>query len=198
MSILLPTQPAIRGAVPRLIDFGGILTPPAGGELQKLNRIGDRYSFTARMEVMPSEPTGRIWGSRLRRAQREGAIFPFWQDLDVGEPGTVLVNGAGQLGSFISLKGFEPGYTVREGQFFNIIVGGRHFLYEAAADTVANNSGALTLPLNCMIRAAALNNAVCRFVDPVIEGLLIGGTVEPELLLLPWVQIPEFTIMEVA
>ncbi|MDX3884024.1 MAG: hypothetical protein QHC65_06355 [Sphingomonas sp.] len=197
MSIMLPDAPGIRGAVPSLLDFGGVLTPPLGGAAQKLNRTGDRHKILVRLPPMRSEPKGRIYAARLRHAQREGAIIRFPQDgLIIGNPGAPVVDGAGQAGMVLNLRGFTAGYVVREGQFFSIIHGGRRYLYAARADMAAGEDGKMALPILPMLRVSPSDGAVCEFAAPMIEGFLDGGQVDWELLRQPFIQIPDFTITE--
>lgn len=197
MSILLPYTRGMRTGAPSVLDFGGVLTPPGGGATQRFNRVGDRYTLTVTPPLLRSEPDGRVYVSRLRRALREGAIFAFPQDgLVIGSPGSPLVNGAGQTGTTLNIDGMTPGYIVREGQFFSIIIGGRRYLYAARAQTAANGSGQIALPIEVPLRVSPTDNAVCEFAAPMIEGFLAGDEVRWELLREPFIQIPDFTITE--
>lgn len=198
MSILLPYARGLKTAAPSLLDFGGVLRPPGGGVHQKLNRLGSRYTLTVRPPLMRSEPNGRIYASRLRRALSEGAVFAFPQNLVIGIPGNPLVNGGGQTGTTINIDGFTPGYVVREGQFFSIIHGGRRYLYASRAQMVANGAGQIAVPIEVPLRASPSDNSVCEFAVPMIEGFLSGDEVRWELLLEPFVQLPDFTITEAA
>lgn len=174
----LPLTPAPNNAVVQPLDFGNVLTPPTGGSLQRLNRMGNRYQVTFSMAPMRYEPHGRIWAARLTRAQTEGGRLRFFQPgLDVGDPGTPVVNGSGQLGSTMNLRGLTPGYVIREGQAWSVVRAGRHYVLAAAADVQVPASGAVAVPLTQMIRALFHDGDVCHFVDPMIEGLLTGDAV---------------------
>lgn len=196
MSILLPSSPGIRAGKPRLLDFGGTLTPPLGGPAQKLNRLGNRFQLDVELATSPGDTTGRIFVNRLLRALTAGAILPFPQDMDSGLPGTPVVDGAGQLGSSLQLRGFTPGYQVLEGQFFSIIYGGRRYLH-AAADNVATGTGQLVLPIVPMLRISPNDGATCEFGQPMIEGFLSGNSQEWALQRDPYLDI-SFTITEAA
>lgn len=196
MSILLPSSPGIRSAKPRLLDFGGVLTPPLGGASQKLNRLGNRYFIAPEMPPIRTEPFGRQWVARISRALTEGALFAFPQpDLVIGSPGSPVVSGAAQLGSTLNLSGFTPGYVVREGQFFSIIHAGRRYLHSAASETTASGTGTMALPILPMLRISPSNGAVCEFAAPMIEGFFDGQAVEWEHLLEPYTKV-SFTITE--
>ena len=177
MSIILPTSPGPSDAVPSYLDWGGTLRPIFGGVLQKLLRLGDRFAIDINLPPLPNESSGRVWVANLMLAQRQGAVLSWPQPgLTVGLPGIPVVNGAGQAGSSIVLRGFTPGYTVRTGQFFSILHGGRRYLHFAAADVVASAQGAMLLPIGPMLRIRPGDGAVCEFAAPKIEGLLDGNT----------------------
>ncbi len=101
--------------------------------------------------------------------------------LDIGNPGAPVVNGSGQAGLALMLRGFAAGYVVREGQFFSIIHGGRRYLHCAESDATANFSGGLILGLYPMLRIKPLDGAVCEFAKPYIEGIVAGSSVDLEL-----------------
>lgn len=198
MSILLPAAPGIRTAKPRLRDFGAWLEPPTGGVAQRLNRIGNRFAVDIQVATSRSTDEGRIIAARLMRGLTEGVVLPFPQDFDPGAVGTdVVVDGVGQLGSSIRLKGFPAGgYTVLEGQFFSIIYGGRRYLHAAAEDT-ATAAGGCLLPIFPMLRISPNDGAVCEFAQPMIEGFIQGNQLEYALQTAPYLDV-SFTMLEAA
>ncbi|WP_294189080.1 hypothetical protein [uncultured Sphingomonas sp.] len=172
MSVALPTFPApTEPTTPRYVEWGGTLRPVFGGAVQKLLRLGDRFAIDVTMPPMEIA-IGMLWVSRLIAAQREGALLKWpTPGFNPGDPGNPMVNGAGQSGSQILLRGFKPGYAVREGlSFFSIIHGGRRYLHQALADRVADASGVVLLPIAPMLRIQPANGAVCEFATPMIEG----------------------------
>jgi hypothetical protein len=175
MPILLPSTPLAASITPQLVDFGAVITPPLGGEQQRLNRLGNRWALTVQLPPMKIEPAGREWIAALNEAVTDSAVFAFPQvDFAVGTPGATLVNGANQTGSTINLDGFSANYPIRKGQFFSIIIGGRRFLYQSRADIAASAGGVVALPITPMIRKSPADNAVCEFAAPMIEGFLQG------------------------
>ena len=71
----------------------------------------------------------------------------------------------------------------REGQFFSILAGGRHYLHMATAITVANASGLASVPIFPMLRVSPADNAACHFAKPMIQGSLAGNEQA-------WVRLP--------
>lgn len=177
MSIALPNWPGPADASPAYMDWGGVLRPIFGGSLQKLRRLGDRFALDVTTPPLESAEDGRIWIARLISAQRAGAIYD-WPQLgfDVGPAGAAVVDGGGQAGSILNLRGLTPGYLIREGQFFSLIHGGRRYLHLAGADVLVDSGGKVTLPIAPMLRVHPADGAPCDFIAPKIEGLLTGDT----------------------
>ncbi len=178
MSILLPSDPLPNTAVPELLSFGAVLTPPLGGAAQRLNRLGDRFRLSVTLPARLSGAVLRVFLSRLRRALTQGAIIAFPQpDLDIGTPGAPMIDGANQTGSTLKLRGFAAGYVIREGQFFSVVSNGRRYLHSAAAQVAAGGSGNVVLPIDPLLRVLFADGAACEFAEPKIEGLLDGNSV---------------------
>jgi hypothetical protein len=197
MSIMLPSAPGIRTAKPRLLDFGGLLTPAGGGAVQKLNRLGNRFAMDIEFPPTRTEADGRIFSTRLARALTLGVMcFVLQPGLIIGAPGSVLIDGNGQTGSTLNLKGFAAGYVVREGQFFSIIHAGRRYLHMAAEDLAASGGGTMVLPIVPMLRISPSDGDTVEFAAPIIEGWLSGNMAEWQLLLEPFTQISPITITE--
>jgi hypothetical protein len=181
-SVILPQPRLPQGCVIRMLDWGADLTPVMGGVTQRLNRIGSRWQLVITYPRLKPEPDGRILMAAIRRAKTLGAIFPVPQPgLVIGNPGAPVINGANQAGSFINLRGFVPGYGVRSGQFFSIIVGGQRYLYQADQDWLASDQGTLVMPITPMLRLSPDDGAVVEFAQPYIEGTLSGNVAEVEL-----------------
>ncbi len=84
----LPTDIGPSSASAALIDFGAFLTPPLGGPVQRVDRMGNRFRISVGMPPMLSASDGRRWVSRLIRGKTEGARMPFpLLDFDPGAPG---------------------------------------------------------------------------------------------------------------
>lgn len=181
MSVLLPQPRLPQAAVPKLLDYGADQKAPQGGATQRLNRLGNRFSIDISYPRLRPEPDGRILASALRRAKTEGARFAFPQPgLVIGDPGAPVVNGAGQAGSQLSLRGFSVGYVIKAGQFFSIIHGGRRYLHCANEDTGMGSDGAATVPIHPMLRVSPADGAICEVAQPHIEGLIAGSEVPVE------------------
>ena len=197
MSILLPPYPGLRGAKPRLLDWAGTLTPPLGGSLQILDRLGSRHAIDLTLPPLPAEPHGRAWASKLKQAKRQGALYRFPQyDFRIGAPGAPAVVGAGQAGTSLILGGFTPRYAIRDGQWFSLVTAGRRYLYSTSAGIVADGAGNATVQIEPPLRVRPAAGDAAEFAAPMIEGVLSGNEVAWEHLVTPYVDLGTVTITE--
>lgn len=195
--ITFPSRPWAKTDKVRMIDFGGQLKPTLGGPVQNLMRLGTRHALDITLPPMPAEPEGRIWASRLRQAKLYGAIVNFTQDgFTVGNPGSPVVNGGGQAGIALSMRGFAPGYTVREGQAFTLVHSSRGYLHFAAADFTANSSGVLNVQFFPMARVISSDGDSCNFLNPYLQGSLSGNEASWDRLTTPIADFGTITITE--
>lgn len=191
MTIALPTSPLPKSATIRPVLFGGPLLADLGGEDQWLNRLGSRWELEVTTPRLKPEPDGRQWTSALAQAWFTGERVSFavpQPGLAIGSPGAPVVNGGGQTGSSLFIRNFTPGYFLRVGQFFSIASGGRRYLHKVAGtgDFGADGLGLSSFPIQPMIRVSPTDGAVCEFLNPTIEGLLIGDERQ-------WTQAPART-----
>lgn len=174
MSILLNIT-AFDDATISFIDAGGILRSPLrGAAMQRLNRLGDHFAVTYNVgDVESSSAEGRELRQQLIQAKLQGARALFPQDgLDTGTPGSPVVNGAGQTGSALNIRGFTAGYNVFVGQPFSLIHAGRRYLHTANVTAIAASNGQTAVSLAPMLRVSPADGAVLEFATPYIEGLI--------------------------
>jgi hypothetical protein len=179
------------------VDAGGVQRPPQGSVAIRVNRMGNHFAIDVTPSTARASTEGRILVARCIRALTEGAIYAFPQDLKPGDAGSPVVDGGGQQGQALNLRGFRAGYQVLEGQFFSLIVGGRRYLHCAMADVTATGGGDMLLPFRPMLRVIPGDGAVCEFAQPMIEGFLGGTDFEWQLQAAPYLDAP-FTIEESA
>lgn len=174
MPIVLPVPRQPQRATPRLMNMGSW---QGGGADQWIERLGTRWALDVQMPRLRPEPDGREFAAALVNASAAGdtVLWPWPQPgLAIGNPGSPLVNGASQAGKTLVADGFIAGYVMRAGQFFSLIISGRRYLYQMAADATANGSGGASLPLTTRLRISPPDNAFLDVALPVIEGRLAG------------------------
>ncbi len=141
------------------------------GPVQRIERLGSRWRAVIQFEAMTAAQA-RLWDGVDVEADTVRWAIP-QQELAIGSPGSsVQVNGSGQTGNEIDLKGLPAGYVIRAGQYLSIITGGVSYLYRARAAATASGSGTVTVPIQPLIRAAHLNNDAVNLAAPIIEGFV--------------------------
>lgn len=194
----LPDSPSSRSAMPSVQDFGGTLKPSTGGQAQRINRLGTRYKIAVTLPPLANQRDGRVWVNRLVRGMQEGARMPYpLLDFDPGTPGAFVVDGAGQAGTSLALRGGTPFYAFKEGQPFSIEVDGQHYLDFIAAGAIADAAGDATITLSQMLRVSSADGDPVHLAKPMIEGFIEGDEVSWNIAVERLVGI-EFTIAETA
>lgn len=169
-ALILPTDPPPASMTVTLISAKNDLTPAFGGDEQQLARKGSRYVLTYQLPLM-TYTQSMDWDDLM--AEGETVLMRVFQPgFEVGAPGIALVDGAGQSGTTLLLKGLTPHYPLSKGQFLSIVTGGQRFLYRTAAASIANSSGQMIVRLRTMLRRPHSNNDVVEIAEPMIEGFL--------------------------
>jgi hypothetical protein len=158
------------------LDFGGFMPSALGGSTSRFGRMGDRYAAQVSTPLIEIEPDGRRWAAKLLRARKEGGVVLIHQpDFRVGAPGNPVVPEAVTGGRQIPISGFTPGYSIREGQWFNLIIDGQRYLDQVEGATIASGSGAATITMQNLLRAPLTAGVKVDFVRPCIEGWIEGN-----------------------
>lgn len=173
--IELPPGVVPNAMQPALIDFGGVQRPSSGAAALRLNRPGNRYRCAFSIPPTQMNGHGRVIVSRLIRAKSEGLRLPFeLTGVSQGSPGQPVVDGAGQAGMTLSVRGLTPHYTAREGYWMSVVTAGQHYLHNIAGNVSAGDSGRAALPLSEMLRTPFPDGATIHLGKPMIEGLVVG------------------------
>lgn len=174
--IVMPDWVVPNAAEPFLRDFGSILTPFLGGPEQRINRLGTRFGVRYTLPPVQTRSEALVIQSRLLRAREDRLRMEWMQpDFDAGAPGAPRVAAAIVSGMSVPFKGMTPGYTIKEGQFFNFVHGGRRYLHIFAADGAVASDGTLQASIWPMLRTNLSNNDVIEIAPPMIEGLVSKG-----------------------
>lgn len=173
--IQLPTSPAPNGVSPRLIDYGTVLRSPLGGASLRVDRAGSRFGAEISFPPMPPK-TARIFVSRLLAAKSEGLRieYPLLGE-GQGIPGAPVVDGAGQAGMTLAVRGLTPHYACKEGFWLSIEdATGQHYLHNCRATVIADASGDAELSIVPALRVPFADGATIHLAKPRIEGLVDG------------------------
>lgn len=194
MAILL-TGVKVRTATIRALDYGSFLTPPLGGAVQRVNRLGNRYAIDIELPPLIDEALGRTFTALLDQALTQGALFAVPQLLPTGSPGSPVVNGAVSGGTSVPIRGLTSGYTIKAGQYLSIIRAGQRYLYRCTADVTASGGGFATAVVMPTLRTALVDADVVELATPYIQGWVAAPTWT--LMTEPYVST-RFTISEAA
>jgi hypothetical protein len=191
----LPPWAVPNGATPSFLDFGSILRPSTGAGLLRVDRLGSRYKVKLSFPPFTEQAQGRIIVSRLIRAKRMGLRTEF--PLVCPQPlQDALVDGAGQAGTTLRVRGLFPGQVVREGFWVSIVrASGQHYLHNIAAEVVVDATGRAAFALSEMLRWPFADGDRVKIVKPMIEGIVDGDEQAWSLSIEHFIGI-EFTVEE--
>lgn len=194
--IEFPAQFGPQSFVMRLMDFGGVMRPPLGGAVTRVNRLGNRYSADVSMPPLELDD-GRVFVSRLIRAKTEGLRMEIPLTLGMqGVPGVAAtVDGAVAGGTSLPVKGVNAGWVAKEGYWLSVVKDGQHYVHNIAAQTQADAAGDVTLTIAPELRVSLADGAVVHLAKPMIEGFVGGEAAEWEWSLAHHATI-SFTIEE--
>lgn len=169
--IELPSAPAPNGMETSLIDYGLI---QRGAASIRVDRPGSRFgvSFTF-PPMLPA--AARVFVARLLRAKREGLKIALPLLVEQGTPGLPVVDGAGQTGSALAVRGMVPGYQPLSGFWLTIIdADGSAYLHAVAADAQADVAGKAVLQIEPPLRAPFPDGAQIEMAAPFVTGFVQG------------------------
>lgn len=124
---------------------------------------------------MPAK-VARVFVSRLLAAKSEGLRieYPLLGE-GQGIPGAPAVDGAGQAGKSLVLRGLTPHYAAKEGFWLSIEdAAGQHYLHNVRATVVAGADGKASLSIEPALRVPFADGAAIHLDRPMIEGLVDG------------------------
>jgi hypothetical protein len=193
----LPAWASPNGLSPSLIDYGAILRPSTGAAVQRVDRLGSRYKAAFTFPPFTDSAQARVIVSRLIRGKRMGLRVAL--PLVAPQPlGPASVDGAGQAGTTLAVRGLLPGALMREGYWLSVVrADGQCFLHNVAAQSIADADGRASLVLSEMLRWPFPDAARVELARPVIEGFVDGDEQAWSMSVERFVSI-EFTVEEAA
>lgn len=177
--IELPAVVVPVTATQTLVDAGGVMRSPLNTRALRVDRPGSHYMAQLDFPPVTDPATARVVVSRLIRAQRLG-LRTWWPTPDAQiVAGAPVVDGDGQAGTSLAVRGIQPGTAVREGWWLSVMdAGGQSYLHNISTGAVAGADGSVTLPLSEALRAPLVDGTTVRLVSPQIEGIVVGDARE--------------------
>lgn len=178
--ITLPDSPAPNGLGYALLDYGSI---QRGAASLRVDRAGSRYRLEISFPPMVPD-TSRKFLARLQRAKREGIEIELpLLGVSQGIPGAPVLDGAGQAGTAIALRGLTPGYVVKEGFWLTISeADGTAYLHSVAETAVADASGEAAVQIEPPLRAPFADGDAVELARPFVQGFVDGDSLAWEVL----------------
>lgn len=173
MTIDCPKEPGFSAFQPLIVQRSAVLETYAGSEIQRINRLGDRFGAVVTLPIM-SEARAADWCAWWLAGQSELVAIPWL--VRPAYPrgyGAPLVNGANQAGRSLVADGFAPYARIEAGHVFSILSAGRRQVCVVTARTQVNASGQATLPIWPALRFAPADNATLEFDKPILQGFLL-------------------------
>jgi len=175
----MPPSVVANGATQTLVDAGGVMRSPLNTVALRVDRPGSHYMAQLSFPPVDDPATARIVVSRLIRAQSQG-LRTWWPTPDDQRvAGAPVVDGAGQAGTSLSVRGLFRGTAVREGWWLSVRdAAGQSYLHNVAGGVIAGADGRATIALSEALRAPLPDGAEVRLTEPQIEGIVIGDARE--------------------
>lgn len=146
------------------------LQSSAGGEVQRVSKMGDRFALETSFTLKGDQGIGLVAKLNANRGSRVRVPVP--QAIEIGTPGSsVLADGANQ-GTTLNLKGLPDGYALQPGQFITVVKSGKRYLHQIVEADPADEDGKTAAVIVPMLRVALVANDVVEVAEPSIEGFL--------------------------
>lgn len=179
MAVLFPALPKTIEPVWRVIDNNGNLAPITGaGAAQRILRPG-RFSLSAQVPALKADCADSWLAASLAHVTEGGAIrMPIPLTHTAGLPVGALVDGAGQAGALLAVRGLAAGQVVKPFTPFSFISGGVSYLHRTTAQATADGAGKTALSIGPFMRVSPADGLALNFPAPLIEGDLDAGGLE--------------------
>lgn len=171
--IVLPSLPRPNRMVVETLDFG---FTQRGAASLRVERPGGRFrlAFSWPSEIM-RPPVSSKFTAKLKRAKRQGVQIDVLPPFPQGAPGSPVVDGSGQSGTSIDVRGLTPGYTAREDYWLTIVeADGTAYLHSVFQTVRAGSDGRATLEIEPPLRAPFADGDRVELARPFIQGELLG------------------------
>lgn len=145
-----------------------------GGADLDTPRLGDRFAADLATAQLRQDAQSRLLIADLMEGLTQDVKIALRVPTRSRPLGQAVVDGAGQVGSTLAVRGLYPGDGPSRGDFFSIVHGGRHYVHMATARAVAGTDGRATIQLMPMLRFQTVDGERVALDSPMIEGRLVG------------------------
>lgn len=183
MPLALPSGGIYRNGRWRLVSNAARFSSPITRTVQSVARPGDFWACTFDLPALSGiNEKDRIaeWAGfviQLAGGRESAYIRP---PIVAGNAygGTPRVNGANQAGTTLLVDGFHSGSFLETGSWFCYDTSTFRMLHMVTARTVADGSGAMSIPIMPAIRKAPADNTLLNLSEPTCEMILENADVD--------------------
>lgn len=174
MSVFIPSKRIADLQIrPRL--FSGNQEGVLGGADLAIPRMGDRFAVDISTAQLRQDADSRLLIALLMEATTADARIELRLPNRPAPIGSgIVVDGAGQTGSTLNVRGLFRQIEIVHGRFFSIIHAGVHFVYMTRRRVFADANGKAAIPVWPMLRFITVDGEEAAFDQPMIEGQLVG------------------------
>ena len=145
-----------------------------GGETTRINKKGSRHMISFSYGPFTVEK-GNDFVSLLLAAKSEGVRVSYPLQEYQGAAGSPVVDGAGQTGTTLAIKGLNVGYYCRPRFWLSIVdQTGRHYLHNVKTGGIVGADGLISIVITPELRHPFLDAAVIHLEKPMVEGWIDG------------------------
>ncbi len=173
MSIEIPLS-RIKDIQIRPLNFSGTQEGTLGGPSLPIPRLGDRFAVDITTTQLRQDAESRLLISALFQATTDDARIRILQPNRRRNGFPAIVDGAGQSGRTLNVRGLPARAAFDQGEFFSLIHNGQRYVYMTAGAVIAGSDGRAAVPIWPMLRTLTVDASVCEFIVPFIEGQLVG------------------------
>lgn len=179
--ITLPMVPAPRTFTQSETSFAAMASSPWSGSQQVQLNQGQLWGFSVTYPPM-SDDQARDWAGVLAQLNGRFGTFlfgdPRWKSPRGTWAGTPVVDGAGQSGQTVAMRGFSVGASVRAGDYFQHGTGSAAKLHRVTKDGTADGAGEIQMEIWPRLRISpsdgdtlitAVPQGVFRLASPIVS-----------------------------
>lgn len=173
-----------QSAMPALIDKGLVLAGQPGARDLRIDRPGNKYRIEVTWAPMRADLAAELI-SDLIAGQSEGVRVRFpLMGRSQSPCGAPVVDGSGQAGKSLAIRGLTPHYAFRKGFWLTLIddvtaddaLGDDvRYFHNCRSTLAANADGEATIVLAEALRTPFADGATILLARPTIEGLPEGN-----------------------
>lgn len=175
MSVVVPAF-RVTSAQLRPQLFSGDQEGTLGGPTLPVPRLGDRWAYDVDTTQLQLDAPGQQMVTAVTRATTEDAL------MIVGQPflaaplttGDGRVDGVGQGGTTLKLRGLMAGSALPVSAMLSIIHAGTRYLHQIASGATVGSDGRASVLVWPMLRFLTIDAELVELVEPKIEGKLSG------------------------